>query len=96
MEVEIIPPLVSEYTSKQKIRSMPHGGSSVAFITKDCENVEAALRWFDMDYATEDILPGLNHISSWLGIRGYNWDFTDDSKQTFNYSIISKQEDSHF
>jgi putative aldouronate transport system substrate-binding protein len=86
-EVEIIPPLVSGHTSTQKIRSMPHYGGSAAFITKECEHVEAALRWFDMGYSVEDILPGLNHLSGWLGIRGYNWDFTDETKQSVNYFI---------
>ena len=87
LEVEIIPPLVSEYTSTRKIRSMSHGGAAAAAITSECDNVEAALRWFDIGYAVEDILPGFNHLSGWLGIRGYNWDYTDDTKESIKYWI---------
>ena len=85
LEVEMMPPLTSEYTSKQKIRSVSHGGSGSGYITKSCKNVEAALRWFDMGYAVDDMEPGLNHLSSWLGIRGYNWDYGDDKKETIKY-----------
>ena len=84
-ELEIIPPLTSEYTSEQKIRSVSHGGAGAGYITKACKNVEAALRWFDMGYAVDDMEPGLNHLSSWLGIRGYNWDYADDKKETIKY-----------
>ena len=82
-------PLTSEYTSEKKIYGRTGANRSGYVITNKCndEDVASLLRWLDVVYSEEDVAPGLNNISSWLGVRGETWDYTDDTHTEYKMII---------
>lgn len=82
-EVELFPPLTSEYTQEIKIRRYNSVSMSGGTITKRCsdDKVKALLRWMDINYSEEDVAPGLNRLSQWLGIRGETFDLLGENKE---------------
>lgn len=87
VDFTILSPLTSQYTSVKKSRDLPGIQSTGNVITTKCKNVEALLRWFDICYAKEDVIPGLDHFSPWVGIRGETWDYTDDTKKYYEFKM---------
>lgn len=84
-EVELFPPLLSEYTSERKLRrynTVSMSGGTITNKTKD-EDVLALLRWMDINYSDEEIVPGLSRFTQWMGIRGESWDFVGDNDEYF-------------
>jgi putative aldouronate transport system substrate-binding protein len=84
-------PLTSEYTSKKKINGRAGVSRSGITLTSECneEDVKALLRWFDVIYSEEDVVPGLNSVSNWLGVRGETWDYVDDTHEKYKMIIPS-------
>ncbi|MEA4824467.1 MAG: extracellular solute-binding protein [Clostridiaceae bacterium] len=82
-DVSLLGPLTSEYSQIKHI-TMPNiiYNSGYAITTK-CENPDALLRWFDILYSRDDVSPGLNATSAWLGIRGETYEYTDDSHKLY-------------
>ncbi|MEN6315874.1 MAG: hypothetical protein ABFD25_16685 [Clostridiaceae bacterium] len=87
--LSLFSPLTSEYTSKKKINGRAGVSRSGIVITNKCndEDVASLLRWFDIVYSEEDVAPGLNNISNWLGVRGETWDYTDDTHTGYKMLI---------
>lgn len=84
-EFTILAPLTSQYTSVKKTRHLPGVQTTGIVITKHCKNVEALLRYLDISYAKEDVAPGLNTLSTWMGVRGETWDYTDETKKYYRF-----------
>ncbi|NLD86784.1 MAG: extracellular solute-binding protein [Clostridiales bacterium] len=82
-DVSLMAPLTSEYSNVQKIDAQMPISKSGRCISTQCEYPDAILRWIDVLYSQEDVAPGLNAISMWLGIRGETWDYTDDTKKFY-------------
>lgn len=87
--ISIFAPFTSEYTSKKKINGRASVTRSGLVITSKCndEDVASLLRWFDIIYSEEDVAPGLNNMSPWLGVRGETWDYTDDTHKSYKMLI---------
>lgn len=83
MDFTLLGPLTSEYSSEKKIQSVPGIQDVGVVISSKSKHKEALLRWLDIHYAKEDVIPGLNHLSPWLGIRGETWDYTDETKEYY-------------
>jgi len=88
-QVSIFSPFTSEYTSKKKVNGRKGITRSGIVITNKCndEDVASLLRWFDIYYSEEDVAPGLNNMSSWLGVRGETWDYTNEKKTSYKMMI---------
>lgn len=89
MDFTLIGPLTSQYSSVKKIVDLPGIQDTTAVITTACEHPEALLRWIDVHYAKEDVIPGLNHLSPHMGIRGETWDYTDETKDYYEFLMPS-------
>lgn len=83
IEVELFPPLTSQYANERKLRRYNTVSMSGGTITKRTseEETKALLRWMDINYSDEDVAPGLNRLSQWLGIRGETWDFVGKNNE---------------
>lgn len=88
-DVTILAPLTSQYTSVKKTRHLPGLQYTGIAITKECKHVEALLRYLDVSYAKEDVVPGLNTESTHVGVRGETWDYADESKKTYKFLMPS-------
>ncbi len=84
VETKILPPLVSQYTKEQKVVNISSYGWCGKIISKDCKSPEYLMRYYDMFYTEPDqVFDGICGLSSWLGIKGVDWDFTEDGKNYF-------------
>lgn len=84
IETKVLAPLVSEYTDEQKVYDLAPYSFCGRVISKDCENPEYLLRYFDMFFTEMDeMVEGTCGISSWLGIHGVDWDITEDGENYF-------------
>ena len=79
----LLGPLTSEWSSEKKIAAPDVITDSTVAISAACKNPEAILRWYDIFYSEEDVAPGLNCVSPWLGIRGETWDYTDETHEYY-------------
>jgi putative aldouronate transport system substrate-binding protein len=87
-DVELVKPLVSQYSSTPRVQEYPgYTGLGYGGMTNKHKYPEAMMRWIDINYSDEDVAPGLNCLSVWLGIRGVTWDYTNPEK-TFYKRII--------
>ena len=82
--VAVLPLFTSEYTDTLKVASSNMISDSGIVISAKCKNPEILLRWFDIYYSEEDVAPGLNSVSPWLGVRGETWDYTDETHQYYH------------
>ncbi|NLD86783.1 MAG: extracellular solute-binding protein, partial [Clostridiales bacterium] len=82
-DVSLMAPLTSEYSNVQKVDAQMPVSKPGRCISVQCEYPEAILRWCDILYSEEEVAPGLNSTSMFLGIRGETWDYTDDSKNYY-------------
>ncbi|NSW92047.1 MAG: extracellular solute-binding protein [Firmicutes bacterium] len=82
-ETELLKPLTSQWNSKPHIRGRYPISIGHAAITKVNKYPEATMRWLDINYSDEDVAPGLNCISMWLGIRGVHWDYMNAEKTKY-------------
>ncbi len=89
IETKVLPPLTSEYTSEQKslgLNTLNWCGKTINVKTQNPENL---MRFFDMFYTTiADQNNGICGISSWLGVKGVDWDIAEDG--TTYYRILPK------
>ena len=86
-DLTILPLVKSEFTDTFKCTGYAGISSSYRVISSACEKPEALIRYLDVNYSKEDVAPGLNGLSNWLGIRGENWDYTDDTQQFYTINI---------
>lgn len=82
-ETELLKPLTSQYTNNRKIYGRYPASVGYGVITKANKYPEATMRWLDMNYSDEDIAPGINSITLWLGIRDQQWEFKDANKEYY-------------
>ncbi len=84
IETKILPPLVSDYTSEQKVLGIATVSWAGRSISADCKNPELLARYFDMFFTdTADAFDGICGLSSWLGIKGVDWDIADNGENYF-------------
>lgn len=86
-DMTILPLVTSEYTDTKKCQGYLGVSNSGRVISADCENPEALIRYLDLNYSKEDFAEGMNGLSNWLGVRGENWDYTDDTKEFYTVII---------
>ncbi|MEA4824121.1 MAG: hypothetical protein VB111_08430 [Clostridiaceae bacterium] len=79
IETKVLPPLTSEYTSEQKSIGLNTLNWCGKAINKDCANPEYLMRYFDLYYTTiSEEQDGICGITSWLGVKGVDWDVSED------------------
>jgi len=79
-------PLTSPTNSKKVSVAPINLTTTAGVITSNCEHPEAAMRWFDMWYATEDkAVDGFWGNVSLMGYEGENWKYTDASKTSYEF-----------
>ena len=84
VETKILPPLVSEFDSVQKVRGLATSSWCGVVINKNCESPQYLMRYFDMFYTEpEDAFDGISGLASWLGIQGTDWDLSEDGENYF-------------
>lgn len=89
VETKILPPLVSKYTSDQKVVNISSYNWGGCVINKNCKSPQYLMRYFDMFYTEpSEVFNGICGLSSWLGIKGVDWDFSADGKNY--YRILPK------
>lgn len=92
LHIEMLEPLTSESYDKKHVKGFTTVSSPTAAFTTRLKYPEVMTRWFDINYSDEDVAPdvvkGLNRLSMFLGLRGENWDYLDDSKTTYNAAIM--------
>jgi len=87
-EIELCQPLTSEFAGTPKNRTNPGKVSlGQAGMTNKDKYPEATMRWLDINYSDEDVAPGINCFSIWLGIRGVSWDYTTPDKSIYKRLI---------
>lgn len=84
VETKVLPPLVSEYTDEQKVLGISTVSLAGRVINANCKNPEYLLRYYDM-FFTEiaEAFDGICGITSWLGVKGTDWDITEDGQNYF-------------
>lgn len=88
-DVDIMAPLTSEWSSEQKYRKQYATQRGMFQISAKCSDIETLVKWVDSLYAPEDqpVAEGLSSISQWLGIKGVDWDYDDDTKETYTINV---------
>jgi putative aldouronate transport system substrate-binding protein len=88
-KLSLFTPFTSKYTSEKKILGRAGITRSTIVLTSECneEDVKSLLRWFDIIYSEKDVVPGLNSVSNWLGVRGETWDYVDDTHSKYKMLI---------
>lgn len=88
-DVDMLAPLTSQYSSTQKYGKAYNSRLTPSMISSDCKDVETLLKWVDALYAPEDnpIADGVSSISMWLGVKGTDWDYDDDTHQTYTINV---------
>lgn len=88
-DVDMLAPLTSEYTSTQKYPKKYSSRMASFEISTKCSDIETLVKWVNALYTTEEneIAPGVSGISMWLGVKGVNWDYDDDSKETYTIKV---------
>lgn len=88
-DVDMFAPLTSEYTSTQKYPKAYNSRMAASFVSSKCKDVETIMKWIDAFYTTTEnpIADGVSGISMWLGTRGVNWDWDDDTHTTYSIKV---------
>ena len=88
-DADIFAPLTSEYTSTQKYPKAYNSRMAASFVSSKCKDVETIMKWIDAFYTTTEnpIADGVSGISMWLGTRGVNWDWDDDTHTTYSIKV---------
>lgn len=88
-DVDLLAPLTSEYTSTQKYPKAYSSHMASFEISTKCSDIETLVKWVNALYTSEEneIAPGVSGISLWLGVKGENWDYDDDSKETYTIKV---------
>ena len=88
-DVDMFAPLTSEYTSTQKYAKAYNSRMAASFVSSKCKDVETIMKWIDAFYTTTEnpIADGVSGISMWLGTRGVNWDWDDDTHTTYSIKV---------
>lgn len=79
-DVEMFPPLTSPTNNEKHLYAPNLARTNLVAFTTKLENPEIMMRWFDVNYSKEDVAPGLNRVSSWLGIRDKHWRFVGEDE----------------
>lgn len=90
-DVDMLAPLTSEYTSKQKYAKTYPSHLASFEISSKCSDVETLVKWVNALYTSEEneIAKGVSGISLWLGVKGVTWNYDDDSKETYTLTVPS-------
>lgn len=84
IETKVLAPLVSQYTDEQKVLSIAPLSLAGRVINVNCKNPEYLMRYYDMFYTEiADAFDGICGITSWLGVKGVDWDITEDGQNYF-------------
>ena len=88
-DADIFAPLTSEYTSTQKYPKAYNSRMAASFVSSKCKDVETIMKWIDAFYTTTEnpIADGVSGISMWLGTRGVNWEWDDDTHTTYSIKV---------
>ncbi len=79
-------PLTSEWNSTPVVRTVNPITTGSAVITDNCKYPDAAMRWLDLWYATDDeAVEGFSGNAIFAGIEGETWKYTDDSKEYYEF-----------
>ena len=84
VETKILPPLTSQWTSELKVLGINTLSLAGRVINANCERPEYLMRYSDM-FFTEiaDAFDGICGITSWLGLKGTDWDISEDGQSYF-------------
>lgn len=88
-DVGMLQPLTSEYSSEPKYAKPYNSHLNASFISSKCKDVETLIKWVDALYAPVDkpIAEGVSSITMWLGVKGENWEYDDDTQTTFSIKV---------
>ncbi|MDY3286141.1 MAG: extracellular solute-binding protein, partial [Eubacteriales bacterium] len=87
LDMTILPLVTSEYTDTLKCKGYSGVSNSGRVISATCEQPEILCRFLDINYSKDDVAPGINGLTNWLGVRGETWDYTDDSHEFYSVLI---------
>lgn len=82
-ETELLKPLTSQWNSKPHIHGRYPTSIGMAAFTKANKHPEATMRWLDINYSDEDVAPGVNSITLWLGVRDKHWEYKNPEKTKY-------------
>ena len=81
---ELMPPLTSASNSKKVTNELNMLNTGALAITKNCKYPEAMMRWADLFFMKDDQnVEGINGLSHFLGIQGFNWKYSDATKKFY-------------
>lgn len=84
IETKILPPLISQYNDEQKVVNISSLNWCGSVINKKCQSPQYIMRYYDMFYTEiDEAIDGICGVSSWLGIKGVDWDISEDGKNYF-------------
>jgi len=97
MGIGCLAPLVSEYTSAQKILGYSHISVAAGGINKNSKNPEAILRMLDIAYAKDEVVAGTGLDGEALntGIKGITYEI-DEATSTKIYLVPDDKKDMPF
>lgn len=86
LETHMLSPLTSQWNSKQHIIDYPKTTTGYAIITDKNKYPKSTARYFDVNYAEEEVAPntGLYSLAFWLGPEGVGFKFNDSSKTEYS------------
>ncbi|HML45942.1 MAG TPA: extracellular solute-binding protein [Clostridia bacterium] len=84
VETKVLAPLVSEFTNEPKVLAIAPLSLAGRVINANCKNPEYLMRYYDMFYTEiADAFDGICGITSWLGLKGTDWDITENGENYF-------------
>ena len=83
----ILPLVTSEYTDTIKCKGYDGVSATGRVISSTCENPEILCRYLDINYSIDEVAPGINGLTNFLGVRGEDWDYTDDTREFYEIFI---------
>ena len=83
----ILPLVTSEYTNSIKCKGYAGVSATGRVISSTCENPEILCRFLDINYSIDEVAPGINGLTNFLGVRGEDWDYTDDTREFYEIFI---------
>lgn len=88
VNVDVLAPLISEYTSTQKVPAFSYLSTSTGGINKDSKYAREILRMLDIAYAKEEVAPGtgLDAVAANSGIKGESY-IVDPATNTYEFII---------
>ena len=84
VETKILPPLVSQWTTEQKSLAINTLSLAGRVINVNCKNPEYLMRYNDLFFTDiPGAVDGICGVTSWLGVKGTDWDISDDGQSYF-------------